>query len=192
MLTDMRAVFAAVPQWIQDQRRSTGEDRHDEVWDGVLHVPPFPTSLHQDLQAQLMFALRPLAEGRGWKIFGEIAVYDPAKGERNYRVPDVNVVDPAFLSRRGVEGRVELAIEILSPDDESREKFQFFARHGTQELWLVEPETRAFEVYVLRGGTYFASAPDAQGLVRAPMFDLTLQTVDGKLVISGRELRVEI
>ena len=57
---------------------------------------------------------------------------------------------------------------------------------------FLEPETRAFEVYVLRGRAYFAIAPDSQGVVRAPMFDLMLQRVDGTLVLSGRELRVEI
>jgi Uma2 family endonuclease len=108
-------------------------------------------------------------------------------------VPDVAVADPAHISQRGIEGRCELAIEVLSPDDESREKLPFYAQHGTQELWLVDPETRAFEAYVLRGRAYFAIAPDQQGAVRAPTFDLLLQTTEGpKLVLTGRELRVEI
>jgi Uma2 family endonuclease len=193
MLSDMRAVFTALPEWIVEHRRITREDRRDEVWDGVLHVTPQPTMPHQDVGSQLLVCLLPLAQKRGWKAVYEPAVYDQSKGETNYRVPDVAVFDPKHASKRGIEGRCELAIEVLSPDDESREKLPFYAQHGTQELWLVDPETRAFEVYVLRGRAYFAIAPDDQGVVRAPMFELALQTLEGpKLVVSGRELRVEI
>jgi len=193
MLTDMRAVFTALPEWIVAHRRMTGEDRRDEVWDGVLHVTPQPTFPHQDLGAELLAILLPLAKRRGWKAVCEPAVFDQFQGEKNYRVPDVAVADRAHISHRGIEGRCELAIEVLSPDDESREKLPFYAHHGTQELWLVDPETRAFEIYVLRGRAYFAIAPDEHGIVRTPTFDLSLQTIDGpKLVITGSELRAEI
>ena len=77
-----------------------------------------------------------------------------------------------------------LAIEVLSPNDESRDKFGFYAARGVAEVWLVEPNTRALEVYVLRGSQYFISLPDANHVVHAPALDLQLA------VVAGPKLRV--
>lgn len=38
------------PDWLE-QRRRTGADRWDEVWDGVAHVPPMPTTSHQRFES---------------------------------------------------------------------------------------------------------------------------------------------
>lgn len=181
----MHAVIVAPPEHMLEERRRLGHDRFDEVWDGVLHMVPPPTSHHQLLGTELIATLVPLARGLGLRVIHEAGLFDPIAGERNYRQPDVMVIDPARISRRGIEGRAELVIEILSPDDESRQKLPFYAKHGTQEVWLIEPETRAVEVYVLRGDTYFAVAPEPDGSVRAPRLGLVLRTV------AGPKLRLE-
>jgi Uma2 family endonuclease len=192
MISDMRGVMAPIPEWFLDERRKRGDDRHDEVWDGVLHMAPQPTSWHQLAGSDLVRILGPHSDARGWRILYETSVFDPVKGENNYRAPDVSVVDPKFLSRRGIEGRAELVIEILSPEDESREKFPFFAACGIPEVWLVDPDTHVAEVYVLRGSTYFAVV-DSDGMVRAPLFQLELRTIEGpKLQIKWRGGRAEI
>jgi len=36
----MKAVIAEVPEDILQQRKRTGADRWDEVWEGVLHMAP--------------------------------------------------------------------------------------------------------------------------------------------------------
>jgi len=61
-------------------------------------------------------------------------------------VPDLVVLDPARLSARGAERGAEIAIEILSPDDESREKLPFYAACGVREVWLLDPVSRAFDL----------------------------------------------
>jgi len=45
----MKAVIPEVPQHFLEQRARTGLDRWDEMWEGVLHVPPAPNREHQDL-----------------------------------------------------------------------------------------------------------------------------------------------
>jgi Uma2 family endonuclease len=174
----MRAVMIASPEWLED-RRKTGADRWDEVWDGVLHVPPAPTAFHQRLESAIEAALRPLAIARGLEVFHQLAVLEPNDHARNYRIPDLVVVDPAEVISAGTEGPVELAIEILSPDDESRDKMPFYAARRVMELWLVDRETRAAEVYLLRGKTYVAVLADRAGVVRAPALDLELTVVAG-------------
>lgn len=61
------------------------------------------------------------------------------------------------VSERGYEG-AEVVIEVLSPNDESRDKFPFFATKDVREVWLVEPKTRAIELYELRKGRYVRDA----------------------------------
>jgi len=193
-LIGMRVVMIAPdPDWLE-QRHRLGQDRFDEVWDGVLHMVPFPTAEHQEREFDLEAVLRPLAAARGWKVFHEFGLYDPSTtGHTNYRGPDIVVVDPKYLSKRGVEGRAELVVEILSPNDESREKLPFYAKHETPEVWLLDPKTRAIEVFVLRGATYFPVAPTTTSSILAPRLGLELRVVDGpKLRISWADGSAEI
>jgi Uma2 family endonuclease len=180
------------PEWLAERAR-LGIDRWDEVWDGVLHVPPTPGTTHQGFSGDLMFALRPITTAQGLRLFYELSVYDPAKGEKNYRTPDLVVAAPADLSERGVEGHAELVVEVLSPHDESRQKFAFYAARGIPEFWIVDPTTREIEVYVLRGATYFAVTPNREGVLHAPRLGLELRIVAGpKLRITWADGSVEI
>ncbi len=162
--------------WLE-QRRRQGNDRFDEVWDGVLHVVPPPSSQHQAFESELEAVLRPIAKARGCSVFHNMGVYDPTAGEKNFRIPDLVVVDPKFVSPRGIEGRAELAVELLSPDDESHDKLPFYASCGIPELWMIDPITRDVEIYILRKTTYATIAWNRQGALAAPKLDLELQTV---------------
>ena len=190
----MRAVILQMPEhWIAE-RRMTGEDRRDECWDGVLHVSPQPTTSHQGLGMALLDALKALADARGWRRFYEISVFDPDPArQKNWRVPDVSLVAPEHFTERGIEARAELVIEILSPHDESRDKFDYYARCGIPEVWLVDPHTRVPEVYVLAGASYITVQPDATGALAAPSLGLALSAVAGpKLRITSPAGTVEI
>jgi len=90
----------------------------------------------------LLEALKAAADARGWLRFYETSVYGPSSARKNYRVPDLLVVAPEHVAERGIEARAELVIELLSPDDESRDKLPFYAQCGIPEVWLIEPETR--------------------------------------------------
>jgi len=178
-------------EWLADRRRR-GVDRWDEVWDGVLHVPPEPTTDHQRFEFRLAHILGPIAWARGLEPFTQVSILDPRDHERNYRTPDILVVDPKHVIRRGTEGPVELAIEVLSPDDESRDKLPFYAERGVKELWLVDPETRHIEIYLLRGKMYVIVAEDAAGIMRAPALDLELSLAGTKLRITWASGSAEI
>ena len=166
------------PAWLEE-RRLMGIDKRDEVWDGVLHVPPTPGVAHQDFAFDLHTALRPIVKSLGLRIIQETTIYDPVKGLKNYRSPDLVVAEPGDFSKRGIEGHAELAIEILSPNDESYEKFDFYATRQIAEYWIVDPETRQIEVYVLRGNKYVAVLPHRDGTIAAPRLGLELQVLDG-------------
>jgi Uma2 family endonuclease len=180
MLSTMRAVMIDPPPEMLEERRRLGQDKRDEVWDGVVHMVPPASSPHQYFGSDLEFVLRRVCTPRGLRVGREQGVLAPETADfSNYRVPDINVAQPRFVSRRGVEGRAELVVEVLSPKDESRDKFDFYARCDVQEVWLVDPDTRAIEVYTLRGGKYFAVTPDLAGIVHAPVLAIDMTIVDG-------------
>ena len=77
----MKAVFLDVPHSLLDERRKTGADRWDEVWDGVLHLVPSPTIEHQDLEGALEAWLRRYWVPRsGGRVHHQVSVARVAAG----------------------------------------------------------------------------------------------------------------
>lgn len=174
----MRAVLLDVPQAWLDERRRKGLDSSDELWDGELHVVPPASEPHQDLGSGLLVILRDLAIPREMRATYETGVFRPGT-EDDYRVPDLVVTRLADRSTRGVEGRAVLAVEIRSPDDETYQKFDFYAAVGVEHLLVIEPTTRAVELYRNDGARLVRTDADPDGSVTVPAFDLGITTVSG-------------
>jgi Uma2 family endonuclease len=167
------------PESLLEERRRLGLDRFDEIWEGVVHMVPPPSFSHQFLGSEMLAVLRPIASSGGLKSVYEVGVYDPKAGDTNFRVPDLAFVRAENTSARGIEGKAALVIEILSPNDESREKLPFYAAVGVEEVWIVDPATRVCEVYVLRGRAYHAALPGDDGSIRSPTLGVTVRTASG-------------
>ena len=160
-LGGMRAV---VPDELVEERRRLGLDRHDEMWDGVLHMVPPASSAHNEIGADLARILGRVALARGLRRFNEPGVFDPAIADMtSYRVPDLGYARPEDVSVRGIEGRAVLVVEVLSPKDESYGKLPFYRRVGVEELLYVDPETRVFEVRRPVDDGWCLVAPDEGG-----------------------------
>lgn len=133
-----------------ERRRVSGLDRLDEVWEGVLHMVPAPRGEHADLAQQLAEMLGAPARAAG--LIPAIGEFNLGVSEHDYRVPD------GALHRqrpRGVwQATAALVVEILSPDDESWDKLMFYARHGVDEVLLVDGQQRAVHWLGLADGAY--------------------------------------
>ena len=99
----MKAVLVEVPAALVDERRRTGADRWDELWEGELHMVPPPSGLHQRLGMKLAMVLNPLAEARGLVGAYEAGLYRPGT-DLDYRVPDHVYAHPGPATERGVDG----------------------------------------------------------------------------------------
>ena len=64
------------------KRRELGQDKHDEVWEGVYHMVPGATEQHQNLAAKLLFVLYPLAEARGLRVAQDLDLRRPGSGDQ--------------------------------------------------------------------------------------------------------------
>lgn len=183
----VRAVMLEVPEHLLAERRRTGADKRDEVWAGVLHMVPTPGTSHQRIARQLLLVLVRIAERRGLEVLYETSVFDPPEGVKDYRVPDLVIVDPAHVSKRGIEGIAEVAVEILSPNDESRDKLPFYARVGVREVWLFDPSTRTVEMYRSQGGAPTRVEPPLRSVL-----GIDLETIGRTLRIRDGEILEEV
>lgn len=177
----MRAV---VPDELIEERRRLGFDRRDEMWAGVLHLVPPTFSAHNEIGADLGGILGRAAKSRGLRRFNEPGVFDPhVSGTTSYRVPDLGYARPEHVSERGIEGRAALAVEILSPRDESYEKLAFYRRVGVEELLYVDHTTRTFEVRRPEGNGWWQVAAGDDGWTELVGLGVALRSVDGRLEV---------
>ena len=78
-------------------------------------------------------------------------------------------VSKSFLSDQMKFPAPDLVVEVLSPSTEQHDrhvKFEDYAAHGTDEYWIVDPERRAIEQYLLADGQYQLAVKVIDGLIR--------------------------
>ncbi len=184
----MKAVMLDIKAEILDARRCTGADRWDEMWDGVLHMPPMPNRSHQELELDLGAWLRAFwARPQGNKVYPPINLALPGRWPKDYRIPDLVLLTPdRFHIDRNeyFEGAPTAVVEIRSPDDESYEKLPFYAQLQIPEVWIVDRDTRQPEVFRLLDADYQSVAPDREGWVVSGITAVRMRAERGKLAIS--------
>ena len=76
--------------------------------------------------------------------------------DKDHFVPDVMVVcDRDKIRRDGVHGAPDLVVEVLSPStmrNDRMGKKEVYQACGVREYWLVDPENRTIEQYLLQDG----------------------------------------
>ncbi len=64
----------------------------------------------------------------------------------------------------------DLAVEVLSESTEARDrgvKFADFEAHGVREYWIIDPEAKTLEQYVLKDGRFVLEMKSGSGEVRS-------------------------
>lgn len=135
------------------------DGRRYELHDGELFVTAAPGLRHQRLVGDLFALLRQHVNALG---LGEVFVspLDCILSDTTVVQPDVVYLErgrSSFASARGIEGPPTLAVEILSPSTiqvDRGVKLQLYARHGVPYYWIIDPEGRSIEAYVLAGSAF--------------------------------------
>ena len=142
-------------------------------------MTPVPNRCHQDFQWALETWLRNhWAEPRGCRAYHEINVASVGGWPDDYRVPDLVLLTPDRFDidrNEYFEGAPAVVVEIRSPDDESYEKLPFYAKIGVPEVWIIDRDTKAPEVYVLAGGDYAKQTADRQGWVASSLCGIQMR-----------------
>jgi Uma2 family endonuclease len=183
----MKAVVLSVTEKELAQRRLTGIDRFDEMWEGVLHMAPAPAFEHQRIFAEILEFVRPLCKrrGRGMLMPG-INVFNEASPKPDYRIPDFSFIAKGrehILADDGTRGGgPDAVMEIRSPEDETYEKLPFFARLGVREIIVIDRDTKRPDIYRLADEKYVVVQTDSHHALQSEVLGVRfIHTESGRV-----------
>ncbi len=170
----MKAVILDMPaHWLAERKRS-GAERFDEMWEGVLHMSPSPNDYHQDIVLDLAsFLKRHWAKRVRGQVKQELNLVHPddeVDWVHNYRIPDISLLSAdriAFNKHTYIVGPPLVCVEIRSPYDESYDKLDLYAMLGVPEVWIIDRDTKQPEVFVLTDVAYVLAEPNAGGWIES-------------------------
>lgn len=142
----------------------TDEARCELIDGEVYMMSPAPSSTHQRIVRNLTMQLAIYLQGKTCEVFP--APFDVRlsadAGDDTVVQPDLSVIcDPGKITERGCKGAPDMIVEILSPSSASHDqvvKFNKYLEAGVAEYWMVSPEARTVQVYLLKDGGYFSRA----------------------------------
>ncbi len=129
-----------------------------EIIDGEMFVTPSPIANHQTILLNLAMVFRDYLKRQPiGKVF--VAPLDVILSDYDVLQPDLLFVlnERAEIVKDWIRGAPDLAVEILSPTTEKRDrgiKLKAYARFGVKEYWIIDPAAQEVEVHRLRDGGY--------------------------------------
>lgn len=133
-------------------------DVRDELIDGkMVAMSPQPTTNHGRIMRNITNIFSIFLKGKTCEVFAD--GHDLYLTEKDRFVPDVMVVcNPDIIKRDGIYGAPNLVVEVLSPSTAKRDKGykkNVYEKCGVSEYWIVSPEAKSIEIYLLKGGKYY-------------------------------------
>lgn len=144
-----------------------------EILKGRIFKMSAPSIVHQDISRNLTISLTPFFKHTKCKLFYapfDVVLRNKEGKEDTVVQPDICIVcDPEKLADgKRCLGAPDLVIEILSPGNTKRDiddKFRLYEEVGVSEYWIVRPEDKEVNIFVLEGNRYIGLAPVAKGKI---------------------------
>ncbi len=139
------------------RRRRLGQDKFDEVWNGVYVMAPMANIEHQEFVSGLDCLLGEVVRSAklGMVLPGTNVSDQRADWKKNFRCPDVAVfLNDTKAIKCGTHwfGGPDFAVEIASPGEKVKRKLVFYAKVGTRELLIVDRYPWKLSLYRLEEG----------------------------------------
>lgn len=130
------------------------EDFRKELIGGRVIAMSPATTRHNRIAENIYFTFRTFLKGKRCVPLGD--GYDLYLTDQDRFIPDFMIVcDRDKIKPKGVYGPPDLVVEVLSPstmrNDRMRKK-EVYQACGVREYWLVDPENRTIEQYLLQDG----------------------------------------
>ena len=132
--------------------------------EGLMMAPP--SRIHQKISGEIFRQLANFLEGKRCEVYSApfgVRLFEK-DGDRPEDVdtvvePDITVVcDTSRLDQHGCKGAPELVMEILSPSSRRHDmlvKLNLYQRAGVREYWIVNPDDKDVQVFLLDGSGLF-------------------------------------
>ena len=129
------------------------EEESYELINGEVYMMSRPNTAHMTVEGNIFNSFKNYLKGKRCRPFNETDVF--LDKENNF-IPDVMIVcNPEIIKKKGIYGAPDLVVEILSPSTANKDrgsKFKIYEKFGVKEYWLVTPESKTVEVYLLNNG----------------------------------------
>lgn len=131
----------------------------------VMMAPP--SRIHQKICGELHRQIANYLEGKKCEVYNApftVRLFeqcsDSADDVDTIVEPDLSVIcDVTKLDDRGCKGAPDMVIEVLSPSTRRHDqlvKFNLYQRAGVFEYWIVDPEAKSVQSFILEDGRYSA------------------------------------
>lgn len=136
------------------------ENERIEIIDGEAFLMAAPSSNHQEISMEISRQLANFLEGKPCRVYPspfDVRLFekdgDDPEDVDTVVEPDISVVcDRSKIDIRGCKGAPDLIVEILSPSSLRKDrlvKLRLYQRARVREYWIVDPENRTVQVFLL-------------------------------------------
>jgi Uma2 family endonuclease len=138
-----------------------------ELIEGEIMFFNAPQRMYQKISVELVFQIRAYLQGKEGEVYA--APFDVSLFPKDDMSDDTVVMPDLFVvldmeklkDERYCKGAPDWIIEITSPATRSHDcvvKFNQYLKAGVREYWIVSPEDRTVQVYILDNNRYISSA----------------------------------
>lgn len=131
------------------------EAREELIGGEVVAMSPRPTFNHNRVASRIFRAFDNYLDGGPCTAIADGT--DLYLTEEDRFIPDMMVVcDRDKIRKDGVHGAPDLVVEVLSPSTAKNDRMHkktVYGACGVREYWLVDPENRTIEQYLLQNGS---------------------------------------
>ena len=164
--------------WTYEDYLRLDDDKRYELINGRLYEMPAPTPLHQIILAYLHHRFYDFAKRRDTGLVIPSPI-DVVLGDRYVLQPDILFISKerlGIIGEKAITGPPDLVVEIISPATVRRDtvvKKGIYERFGVREYWIVYPDERAIEVWVLsdEGKYELFSVAEGEGKVKSKVLE---------------------
>lgn len=160
MVSLMPVIESMPPLTVENYKLLPETGPRYQLIEGDLYMAPAPNRYHQDISRNLEYILLEYLDDHPIGALYH-APFDVFLDETNVFQPDILFVSNQrrhILTDAGAEGAPDFIVEILSPKTAKLDlvnKRRQFARHGVDELWIIDPVEKTVAIH------RFAENPDA-------------------------------
>jgi Uma2 family endonuclease len=133
-----------------------------ELIGGEAYAMSAPNDFHQAIVAELIYQFHHFLRGKPCKVrpspYDVRLFFKEDESDDTVVQPDLSVIcDEKKRGYEGGRGAPDLIVEVLSPSNTSEEyvrKFNLYLEAGVREYWVVAPESKTVQVFVLENNAY--------------------------------------
>lgn len=158
--SDKKFTYADYSTWASEERW--------ELIDGIAYdMSPAPGTDHQSIVGLVFRIISDYLDGKSCRVF--LSPLDVILSEKSAETnegittvvqPDIVVVcDLSKITKRGINGAPDVAIEVLSESTaykDETQKLSLYEKHGVKEYWIVNPEAHYINIFRLENNGKFA------------------------------------